>query len=127
MSNMMESGMAWLNTQRRTHLSTSISYQRGATAVEMPATFGNTIYEVVDDTGKAVKAKGVDFIISVLDLANAGFDDPAEGDKITILTGADAGKIYEALMLAGDHHFRPHDPHGNAVRIHTKVTGPCEV
>lgn len=127
MSNMMETGMAWLNAQRRSHLSTVIQYRRDAATAEVLATFGNTIYEVVDDTGKAVKSKGVDFIVSVSDLVDAGFGEPLEGDKIDILSGDDAGKVYEVLMLAGDNPYRPHDPHGNAVRIHTKLIGPCEV
>lgn len=109
-------------------MSTTISYQRtGLSSVEMPATYANTIYEMVDDSGIAVKAKSVDFIISQSDLDTGGFGEPQLGDKVVIVSGVGTGSIYEALQLAGGNHYRPHDPHGNAVRIHTKQTGPCEI
>lgn len=126
MSDMLSVGMDWLNSKRRAKLSTDVNYRRGDLQVDVPATFAATAFEVLDENGVAAKAKSVDFIIACSDLNENGFGEPQLGDKIAIITGKNSGQVYEVLELVGGGHYRPHDPYGNAVRIHTKLVDPCE-
>jgi hypothetical protein len=124
MADMFAKASTWIDGKRRDHLSSGVTYKRGAVEAELPAMIAFTSYEMLDERGAIVKAKSIDFVVSVADLAAAGLGDPQIGDLI--LTGDAAESEYQVLQLPGTHHWEPHDPHGVALRIHTKLGGPCE-
>jgi len=117
---LLEQAVGWLGDQRTAHLSRSVTYVRGAETVELSATPGNTLYEVMDESGATVQAKATDFIVAADDLVLNGVKaTPQIGARIRMAAG-DQTLVFEVLDLAGSGHYRPADPYGTALRIHTK-------
>ena len=42
MSDLLQDGLDWLEEQRREHLSRTVTYRRGASSVDVPATVGDS-------------------------------------------------------------------------------------
>jgi hypothetical protein len=113
---LLKTGRAWLEGQRKSHMASPVLYCRGEAEVEVAATMGKTEFEYGDEAGFVVKAHVTDFLIATADLVVAGQQTlPLPGDRIT----AD-GVVYEVMSLAGQGHYRFCDPHRNTLRIHTK-------
>ena len=120
MADMLEQGAAWLDGMRTKHASRTVTYVRGTDAVELSATLGQTTYEVADEYGATVEAKATDFLISAADLVLAGEKvQPEAGDQIRV-TASDQIQVFEVMDLGGAGHWRPSDPYGHTLRIHTK-------
>ncbi|MCC7409358.1 MAG: hypothetical protein IT442_14945 [Phycisphaeraceae bacterium] len=120
MRDLLAQGAAWLDQMRLAHLSQLVTYERGADSVELAATLGATSYEVTDDTGTTIQARGMDFIVSAGDLVMGGqITTPHIGDRI-LLTQGTTQRVFEVLDLAGIGHYRPCDPTGQMLRIHAK-------
>ena len=120
MGDILQQGAAWLDGQRRTHLSRQVTYQRGDESVEVAATLGSTTYEVTDDLGATVQATATDFIVAAEALVLGGqVVKPETGDCIRLPAGAKV-LVFEVLDLAGAGHYRPADPFRTALRIHAK-------
>jgi len=120
MVDLLGQAVDWVNGMRAAHLSRSVTYVRGGESVELLATLGSTLYEVTDEAGATVQAKATDFIVSADELVLGGEPvEPQVGDSIHVAAG---GKVlvFEVLELAGAGHYRPCDPYGAALRIHTK-------
>ncbi len=111
---MLSDGAAWLDQQRKEHLSLTVTYVSGQAQREVAATIGQTVFEVEGEMGVLVRHESRDYIISVDDLDS----EPAEGDKII-----EAGRIYEMMAPGGNPAWRYSDPFRKAYRIHTKYTG----
>ncbi len=120
MADLLEQGTAWLDGMRQTHLSRTVTYQRGVDSVDIAATLGSTAYEVADEAGAIVQAKATDFIVSAEALVLGGpVTKPQVGDRIRVPTSAKV-LVFEVLDLGGAGHYRPSDPHGEMLRIHAK-------
>ncbi|NLY01531.1 MAG: hypothetical protein GXY83_36020 [Rhodopirellula sp.] len=120
MVDLLEQGTAWLDGMRQTHLSRTVTYQRGVDSVDIAATLGTTTYEVADEAGVIVQAKATDFIVSAEALVlGAAITKPQVGDRIRVSSGTKV-LIFEVLDLGGAGHYRPSDPHGKMLRIHAK-------
>jgi len=120
-ADMLEQGAAWLDRMRVKHASRSVTYVRGAESVELSATLGQTTYEVADEFGTTVEAKATDFILSAADLVLSGQkSQPQPGDRIRVTVG-DEVHVFEVMDLGGAGHWRPSDPYGHTLRIHTKL------
>jgi hypothetical protein len=120
MTDLLSTGVAWLDEQRQAHLAQTVTYERDSivSSVAVSATLGSTEYDVLSDGGDGTvqsRAHSVDFLIAVADLAD--FGTPDVGDKIT--HGSD---IYRVTDLGGTGHVRYADPHSVVWRIHTKRT-----
>jgi len=119
-ADLLQQAVDWLDSVRTSHLSQTVTYQRGSESVQLAATLGSTGYEVSDDFGATVQARTTDFIVSadalVLDGQQAM---PQPGDRISVTTGAKV-LVFEVLALPGGEHYRPADPHGRMLRIHAK-------
>ena len=120
MADLLQQAVDWLDSVRASHLSQTVTYQRGGESVQLAATLGSTGYETSDDFGAMVQARTTDFIVSadalVLDGQHAT---PQPGDRISVTAGAKL-LVFEVLALPGGEHYRPADPHGRMLRIHTK-------
>ena len=123
MADMLEQGAAWLAGMLKQHASRSVTYVRGAESVELSATLGQTTYEVADEFGTTVEAKAMDFLVSAVDLVLAGAVAlPEPGDQVRVTVG-DEVHVFEVMDLGGAGHWRPSDPYGHTLRIHTKLVG----
>lgn len=120
MVDLLEQGTAWLDGIRQSHLSRTVTYQRGVDSVDIAATLGTTTYEVADEAGVVVQVKATDFIVSAESLVlGAAMTKPQVGDRIRVSSGAKV-LVFEVLDLGGAGHYRPSDPHGRMLRIHAK-------
>ena len=121
MTDLLEHGLAWLDSQRHQHLSRAVLYSRGTDSVELQATVGKTDVDVGDDAGSEVRTQATDFLIRAEDLVLASQRTvPRVGDRITVATTG-ITRTYQVLDLAGAGHYRPCDPAGTTWRIHTKL------
>ena len=123
MADLLEQAVSWLDGVRQTHLSRTVTYQRGGDTVEVAATLGSTGYDVADDAGGTVQAKATDFIVAADALVLTSVQvAPQVGDRIRLSAGAKV-LVFEVLDLGGAGHYRHCDPGGRMLRIHTKLIG----
>lgn len=120
MNDLLDQATSWLDAQRAEHLSRLVTYVRGDQSVALPATMGNTTYEVQDDTGATAEAKATDFLISADQLVlGSEITLPVPGDRIRVTRG-ETVEVFEVMALGGAGHYRPCDPFGRLLRVHTK-------
>lgn len=119
----LATGAAWLQTQRRAHLAGTVTYddRTNPPAAGIVATRGESERDTTDEDGAAAVYLARDYLIDAADLAAAlpGFEAPEEGHRIT-----DAGHVYIVANPTGD----PWDWHDRArtvYRIHTNHFGPA--
>lgn len=122
MTNLIQSGVEWLNGQLKTNAGTEITYARGVDSVNLTAVRGTTRAETSDGEGNmTVRTVIDDWIIEAAELVLAGeLTEPEDGDEIR-LTEGEATYVYKVLPIAGEPCFRPSDPFGKRLRIHTKL------
>ena len=120
MSDLMKTGLAWLADQQKAHVSTLVEYRRGPDVLaNLAATFGRSQAERLGDEGFSTRSEFVDFIITAADLVlNGQAFLPARGDVIA-WTESGVEQRYEVASI-GDSHYRPCDPFGQRLRIHTQ-------
>ena len=120
MGDLLKTGLAWLEGQRKAHMASPVLYCRGDEEVEVLATIGKTDFEVEDESGFVVQTHATDFLIATADLVLAGGRTlPREGDRIKV-AGDSETVVYEVMRLGDESHYRFSDPHRNALRIHAK-------
>ena len=115
----LQGGLDWLEGQRRAHMSRTVTYRRGASTVEVPATRAATRYEVDDGYGTIVEQDMRDYLVAASDLV-LGLPEPGDDilDEIDGVT-----HVYEVTTLGGERHYRVCDPDRNTLRIHTQYIG----
>ena len=120
MADLIRTACDWLQGMRQKHAAATVTYCRDGASAEVQATLGKTEYQVADESGLTVQAVATDFLISADQLVLDGIRTlPRMGDRIRLADG-DQVKVYEVLDLAGGGHYRPSDPYGQTLRIHTK-------
>ncbi len=120
MSDLLQTGLAWLAGKLKTYVSQTVVYWRGTASVSLAATFGRSEAERIDESGVGVRVESRDFIVAAADLVLDGATTtPRRGDAIVVTEGA-VQRRYEVMTL-GDSHYRPCDPFGKQIRIHTKL------
>lgn len=119
MGNRMAKGTAWLAAQLKAHASETVQYARGNLTCPIAASYGRR--EVIIESGAMTTShEQWDFVITAADLILGGVVvKPSEGDSFRV-TVAGQVKVYEVLPIAGEECFRPCDPAGVQLRIHTK-------
>lgn len=116
---MLKQGLAWLEAQRKTHLTSPVIYRRGGDSAEVPATVGKTVFKVTDDYGRFQYIESRDYLISAADLMLKGAQIlPEPGDEIV-----EDGFVYEVMAPNNEPEWRYSDSCRNTLRIHTKLTG----
>ena len=125
MTNLLDTGVAWLSEQLQTHASRTINYVRGASTITaIAATRGRTEYESTDDEGNVTTSHtDLDWLVdAALLVLDGSAIEPRSGDRIVEVVGA-VTHIYEVLPLAGLQCFSL-DATGTMYRIHTKHIDP---
>lgn len=123
MADLLEQSAAFLGDRRHTHLTRTVTYQRGAESVEIAATVGRTVFEQADDVGGSGfirKVESRDFLVRRTDLIlNGSATLPRAGDRVREADGSEI-QVYEVMAPGGEPPFRYSDPYRNVLRIHTK-------
>lgn len=117
MGDLLDKGSAWLESQRKLHMTRDVIYARGIITVPVKATIGRTEYET--DDGQVVRTEFTDrdFLITVADLILSGIATlPEEGDQIRETQGTNL-LIFEVMG------WRYSDPYRRTFRIETKHVG----
>lgn len=120
MADLLQIGAAWLEAQRKAHLSRTALYIRGGRELLVNVTLGKSDVELVDEYGVRVKSTTVDFIIAKDELLFIeGKDSPTPGDTIR-LAHPDAVITYEVMALPGQDCWRYSDIDNQILRVHTR-------
>lgn len=123
MSDLLDTGLSWLEDQRKRFLSRTVTYRRGNSTVDVQATIGQTIFRLDDGYGAIVRTESRDFLIATADLVlDSAAVLPERGDKIRETVG-DEVFVYEVLAPGDEPHFKYSDPYRRTLRIHTKFNG----
>ncbi len=123
MDDMLQVGLDWLEGQRREHLSRMVTYRRGLSSVEVPATVGATPFQADDGSGAVIEQEIRDYLVAAADLVLDGVQVlPERGDEIVEARDGVA-HVYAVMDLGPEPHYRTADPSGRTLRIHTKLVG----
>jgi len=130
MTDLLRDGLAWLAGQRHDHMSTEVTYHRGAQSVTLRATVGRTPFDITSESGISQQSESRDYLIRAEDLVLGGTQRlPEVGDKIHEVDGSTT-YIYEVRIPGSigsgtpdqmEPHYRYSDPGRLALRIHTKL------
>ena len=121
MPNMLTKAINRLRDIRVLVMSESAVYDRIGVQVTLSVTRGSTSYETFDDDGLSVRSRSTDFIFTAADLIlSSNLTLPQRGDKLIMTLGASVS-TYEVLDLGAAGHYRPADPYGTTLRVHTKL------
>ena len=71
MADLIKNAMAWLEAQRREHLTIPITYRRGDASATIAATIGKTVFKVVDDFGRFQYIESRDYLIHAAEIGRA--------------------------------------------------------
>lgn len=121
MSNLLKAGAEWLESQRKTHLTSPVTYSRGSASVSVQATIGRTTFETDRQDGVHIDEQARDYVVTVDDLVLDGVPvEPRSGDHI--VEDAAPALTYEVMAPEGvEQAWRYSDSHRLAYRIHTKL------
>ena len=120
MADLLEQGAAFLDDRRHTHLTRTVTYERGVSSVDVAATVGRTVFEQADESGFIRKVESRDFLVRRTDLILDGSAAlPKAGDRVRETDGSQT-QVYEVMAPGGEPPFRYSDPYRNVLRIHTK-------
>lgn len=119
MSDMIGTGLVWLEAQRTAHMSVSVTYARGATSDTLSATRGQTKFTAVDDSGAQMAGVAEDFIFTGADIVALLGGMPQPGDRIT--AGDD---LFEVHAFGDDlRGWVWTDPYHISLRVHVVRIG----
>jgi len=119
-ADLLERSSAWLENQRVKHMTRIVTYQRGGDAVEVPATIGQTVFELNDSAGATLRTESRDYLILAADLTLGSVAlIPRRGDRIRESTKSGTW-VYEVLAPGDEPCWRFSDPYRQTLRIHTK-------
>lgn len=120
MADLLQHGAAFVDGRRHTHLTRTVTYQRGAGSVDLAATVGRTVFEQADESGFIRRVESRDFLVRRTDLVLDGSHTlPKAGDRVREPDGPQT-QVYEVMAPGGEPPFRFSDPYRKVLRIHTK-------
>lgn len=120
MADLLQQGAAFVDAQRHEHLTRTVTYERGASSVELAATVGRTVFEQADESGFIRKVESRDFLVRRTDLILDGSATlPKAGDRVREADGSQT-QVYEVMAPGGEPPFRFSDSYRKTLRIHTK-------
>ncbi|MCX5683757.1 MAG: hypothetical protein NT049_08740 [Planctomycetota bacterium] len=123
MADLLQQGAAWLEGMRHKHASRPVMYQRADESVALNATVGRSMFQVVAADGMVEQVERRDYLVRAADLVLGGaVTMPQVGDRIRETVG-DKVQVYEVMGAGQEKHFRPSDPDGLTLRIHTAHVG----
>src|SRR5689334_8530437 len=102
MGDLLDSGMVWLEDQRTRFMAQSVLFKRGPDSVQVPATIGQTMFQIDDGAGALIRFESRDFLILASDLVLASVPVlPKRGDQIQETQGTQVF-IYEVSAPGGE-------------------------
>jgi len=117
MSNLLNTGLSWLEAQRVAHLTEPLAYARGATVVSVRGTPALTRAEWQTDEGITLERRLQDWLVAAAELGALG--EPAAGDRITQTVGG-ASVVWEVCAPGEEWPVCEWQPGRAAWRIHTQ-------
>ena len=123
MTDILETGEAWLTEQNIAHRGRTVAYSRGDTSASVTAVLGRSMLRAPGEFGTYQEIEHNDFLIQVADLA--AFDEPEPGDRVTV-TLNDNAEIFEVMAPLDVPVFDYSDSYRMLYRIHTKRVGRSE-
>lgn len=126
MSDLLRQAVESLAELRGAFASASVTYRRGASSVELPATIGRTVFRFVDTDGNYFRQGLRDFLVASADLDfGSGPIVPRRGDFVDVPLG-DRVYRWEVNAINGEAVYRMSDPQGVTLRIHAIEKGLVE-
>lgn len=119
MSDMLLTASAFIATQRRAHMSRTVTYRRVAAQESVSATVGKTVFRTDGGNGVFVHAETRDYLIDVADLA--AFESPRRGDVI-VETINNITEAYQVTAPDGEDVFKLENDR-TVYRVHTQYNG----
>ena len=120
MADLLQKASAWLEDQRTKFLTQSVVYQRGTDTAPVPATVGQTVFQIDDGAGALLRIESRDYLIRAVDLVLGGNAIlPKRGDRIREAVGAQVF-VYEVVGPGDEPCWRWSDSYRQTLRIHTK-------
>ena len=114
--NLLGAAAAWLEAQRHEHLTTPVTYERGADQVVLAATIGRTRFTSTDEYGRVLRHEARDFLVRAVDLVLGGVAVlPRAGDQLL-----EGGQRYEVMAPAGEPEWGYADVNRQTLRVHTR-------
>ena len=114
--NLLGEAAAWLEGQRHAHLTTTVTYVRGADQVVLPATIDRTRFTSTDEYGRVLRHEARDFLVRAADLVLVGVTVlPRAGDQLL-----EGGQRYEVMAPAGEPEWGYADVNRQTLRVHTR-------
>jgi len=119
-ADLLQKASAWLEDQRTKFLTQSVVYQRGTDTTPVPATVGETVFQIDDGAGALLRVESRDYLIRAADLVLAGNAIlPKRGDRIRETSGTQV-IVYEVVGPGDEPCWRWSDSYRQTLRIHTK-------
>jgi len=119
--------MAWLEAKRTKFMTQLVVYQRGSDTVEVPATIGETVFNIDDGGGALLRIESRDYLICAADMVLGEIPIlPKRGDRIRE-TSSDQTYVYEVVGPGDEPCWRWSDGYRTTMRIHTKQVDMEEV
>jgi hypothetical protein len=120
MTDLLEQGSAWLESQRHAYMTRAVVYVRGVESVELNATIGRTEFEQDTGQGGIRRIESRDFLVRGEDLILTGGPAlPKAGDRIRETVDS-VTYVYEVMAPGGEPPYRYSDCYRRTLRIHTK-------
>ena len=120
MGDILQRGSDWLENQRHTHATRTVTYKRGVDSVSLAATIGRTIFEIDNGHGVLERIESRDYLVLAIDLVLDGSPVvPQRGDRIRE-TQNGTTYVYEVMSPGKEPEWRWSDPYRKTLRIHTK-------
>jgi len=123
LSDILAESNTWLEGQRHSYLTQSVTFKRGVGSVSILATIGETEYQVEDVNGNLLTSQSIDFIIRPEDIAI--YNVPQKGDTIERIVGSKV-LTYEVWTPTGVELFE-FDTSRESIRIHTQLINEADL
>jgi hypothetical protein len=113
--------LEWLEGMRHKHATRPVTYIRGLDAINIQATVGRSVFQVLSGEGATETVERRDYIVRAADLRVGGAVTlPQVGDRVREILGGQVQE-YEVVSTGQEPHYRKSDPDGMALRIHTAL------
>ncbi len=119
MPSMLAQAVAGMSAALQGVAGVEITYHAGARSLAITAVVGRSVWSIEGEP-IANRLETRDYLIAADDLAVDGWRwTPARGDRIEETDGTTT-TVYEVLAPAGEPCYRPSDPQGVILRVHTQ-------
>lgn len=121
MADLIGGALQWLEGMRHKHATRPVAYIRGLDAINIQATVGRSVFQVLSGEGATETVERRDYIVRATDLMFGGVVTlPQVSDRVREMIGGQVQE-YEVVATGQEPHYRKSDPDGMALRIHTAL------